>query len=109
MAEQLGGRALFRDVRDNLPQLRDALRELPTILNHLGEQAANGRIRFNLHSPELERIRKQLAEQRKQRFWLMTAAVGVVTGSVFLTLGTSLWLGWPILAGGLLAGILARP
>jgi ubiquinone biosynthesis protein len=109
MDEQIGGRAMLRDVRQNLPQLRDALRELPAILNHVGEQVAEGRIRFNLQSPELKQIRTQLDEQRKQRYWLTLAATGVVTGALVLTLGSIPWLGWTMLGAGALAGLAAKP
>ena len=109
MDEQVGGRALLKDVRDNLPQLRDALRELPTILHHIGEQASNGRIRFNLNSPELRDIRRQLVEQRRQRYWLAAAAVGIIAGVVVLTTVSTPWLGWSLLGAGVVAGIAARP
>jgi hypothetical protein len=109
MDEQIGGRAMLRDVRQNLPQLRDALRELPAILNHVGEQVAEGRIRFNLQSPELKQIRTQLDEQRKQRYWLTLAATGVITGALVLTLGSVPWLGWTMLGAGAIAGLAARP
>ncbi|MCG8369859.1 MAG: ubiquinone biosynthesis regulatory protein kinase UbiB [Proteobacteria bacterium] len=109
MDEQLGGRAMLRDVRDNLPQLRDALRELPAILHHLGEQAAEGRIRFNVQSPELEDIRRQLGEQRRQRYWLTASATSVVGGALVVTLGSLPWLGWTLLGAGALAAWVARP
>ena len=100
---------MLKDVRENLPQLRDALRELPTILNHLGAQAAEGRIRFNLQSPELRDIRKQLEEQRRQRYWLTAAATSAVTGTLVMTLGAVPWLGWVLLGAGVLAAYIARP
>ncbi len=109
MDEQVGGRAVLKDVRDNLPQLRDALRELPTILNHLGEQAANGRIRFNLHSPELKEIRRQLDEQRRQRYWLAAAATATVSGALVITLGSATWLGATLLGVGAISAWIARP
>jgi ubiquinone biosynthesis protein len=109
MDEQVGGRAMLKDVRENLPQLRDALRELPAILNHVGEQVAEGRIRFNLQSPELQDIREQLQEQRRQRYWLTTAATSVVAGSLIMTLGAVPWVGWALLGAGALAAYIARP
>lgn len=109
MDEQVGGRAMLRDVRQNLPQLREALRELPAILNHLGEQVAEGRIRFNLQSPELREIRRQLDEQRRQRYWLTAAATCVVSGAFVLTLGTAAWPGWLLLGAGVVAAAAARP
>ena len=109
MDEQVGGRALLKDVRDNLPQLRDALRELPAILNHVGEQVAEGRIRFNLQSPELKEIRKQLEEQRRQRYWLTAAATSAITGSLLVVLGPVPGAGWALLGIGALAAYAARP
>jgi len=109
MDEQVGGRAMFNDVRDNLPQLRDALRELPTILTHVGEQVAEGRIQFNLQSPELKEIRKQLDEQSRQRYWLTAAATSLVTGSLIMTLGSVPWAGWALLGVGAVTAYIARP
>jgi ubiquinone biosynthesis protein len=109
MDEQLGGRAMLRDVRENLPQLRDALREMPGILRQIGEQAAEGRIRFNLQSPELTEIRQQLDEQRRQRYWLTAAATCVVSGTLLMTLGGIAWAGWGLLGAGAVAAYMARP
>jgi ubiquinone biosynthesis protein len=109
MDEQVGGRALLRDVRQNLPQLRDALRELPAILNHIGEQVAEGRIRFNLQSPELREIRQQLDEQRRQRYWLTAAATCVICGAFVMTLGSITWPGWVLFGAGAIAAYAARP
>ena len=109
MDEQVGGRAMLRDVRDNLPQLRDALRDLPTILHHLGEQAAEGRIRFNLQSPELRAIRRQLDEQRRQRYWLAAAATSVISGALVVAVGPVVWPGFVLLGFGAVAAWVARP
>ena len=109
MDEQVGGRAMLKDVRDNLPQLRDSLRELPTILNHLGEQAANGRIRFNLNSPELTEIRRQLDEQRRQRYWLAAAATSAICGALVITMASMPWLGLALFGVGAVSAWVARP
>ena len=109
MDEQVGGRAMLKDVRDNLPQLRDALRELPTILQHFGEQAANGRIRFNLNSPELREIRRQLDEQRRQRYWLAAAATSTVSGVLLITMAAMPVLGLGLLGVGAVSAWAARP
>ncbi len=108
MDEQVGGRALLKDVRENLPQLRDALRELPAAIQTLSEQAAGGKIQLDLRSPDLEQLRTQIAEQRRQRYWLTVAAVGVIGSILLLTLGGIPWLGWSLLGVGLAAGFAAR-
>ena len=109
MDEQVGGRALLKDVRENLPQLREALRELPGILNHVGEQLGEGRIRFNLQSPELGEINKQLDGQRRQRYWLTAAATSAVTGALVMTLGPEPFIGWVLLGAAALFAYIARP
>ncbi len=109
MDEQVGGRALLKDVRDNLPQLRDAMRQLPAILHQLGDQAAEGKIRINVQSPDLNEIKQLLIDQRRQRYWLAAAVTGVIAGTLVLTLSTLPWLGLSLLTGGVLAGIAARP
>lgn len=109
MDEQVGPRALLKDLRDNLPQYREAMRELPAIIHYLGKQAAKGDIEFNVRSSELQEIREQLNTQRRQRYWLVVAATSVVSGTLVLTLGALPWLGWSLLAVGGIAALAARP
>jgi ubiquinone biosynthesis protein len=109
MDEQIGGRALLKDFRDNLPQFRDAMRELPVIIQNLGEQAAEGRMNFKLQSPELRQIQKQLANQQRQRYWLTPAATAVVSGSLVLTQGSIPELAWSLIGAGVIAAYAARP
>ncbi len=109
MDEQIGARSMLKDLRDNLPQLRDALRELPAILQDLGEQAAEGRLNVGLKSQELQQIQKQLAVQQRQRYWLTIAATAIITGALLLTSGSMPELAWPLLAAGAVAAFAARP
>jgi len=109
MDEQVGPRAILSDLRENLPQLRDAMRELPAIVNHLGEQAANGRIRFNVQSPELRQIQQQLTEQRRQRYWLAIAATALAAAAFAMMQDATPILAWSLLAAGVLSFYVARP
>jgi ubiquinone biosynthesis protein len=109
MDEQVGGRAVLKDLRDNLPQFRDAMRELPGIIQQLGEQASEGRINFNLQSPEIRQIKEQLVTQQRQRYWLTAAATAVFSGTLVLTLGSIPLLAWSLLAAGAFAAYAARP
>ena len=109
MDEQVGGKAFLKDIRQNLPQMRDALKELPTILRYLGEQAAEGHVNLNLKSSELTEIKNLLAEQQRQRRWLTAAAAAVVSGGLVLTFGAIPELAWVLFAAGALAVFAARP
>jgi hypothetical protein len=97
MDEQVGARAMIDDFRENLPQLRQALRELPGVLRELSERATNGELAFDLRSAEIERIRSELESQRRQRYWLAVAVTGLLAGTLVLTL-----YGSPVIGGGLL-------
>ena len=109
MDEQVGGRAMLKDLRENLPQLRDALRELPQVIQQLGEQLADGKLGVQMQAPELDEIRQQLATQQRQRYWLTAAATAMVSGVLVLTLGELPELAWGLLAAGAVAAFAARP
>ncbi|MCH9694216.1 MAG: ubiquinone biosynthesis regulatory protein kinase UbiB [Gammaproteobacteria bacterium] len=109
MDEQVGPSAILKDFRENLPQLRDALRELPVIIQRLGDQAAEGRIKMNVQSTELTRMREQFVQQQRQRFWLTAAATGVVAGTLVILFADFPVVGYSLAALGVAAGIAARP
>jgi ubiquinone biosynthesis protein len=103
MDEQVGARAMIDDLRENLPQLRHALRELPAVIRELSDRAKAGDLALDLRSAEIERIRRELEGQRRQRYWLAVAMTSLLAGTLVLTL-----YGSPVIGGGLLiAGALA--
>ena len=54
-------------------------------------------------------MRKQLDEQRRQRYWLTAAATSIVSGTLVLALGPLPWLGWTLLGAGAVAAWAGRP
>jgi ubiquinone biosynthesis protein len=103
MDEQVGARAMIDDLRENLPQLRHALRELPAVIRELSDRAKAGDLALDLRSAEVERIRRELEGQRRQRYWLAVAMTSLLAGTLVITL-----YGSPVIGGGLLiAGALA--
>ncbi|HEX7062916.1 MAG TPA: ubiquinone biosynthesis regulatory protein kinase UbiB [Woeseiaceae bacterium] len=109
MDEQVGVRALLGDVRDNLPQLREALRELPGAVRLLAEQAAHGRLAFDVRAPALAARDRELASARRQRFWLAAGFTGFVSGVLVLSLSGALWTGWLLVIAGAAALWAGRP
>jgi ubiquinone biosynthesis protein len=108
MDEQVGPQAIIADFREHLPQVRHALRELPNALQNLSEQLSGSEITVQIDARELERISQSIEAQRSQRFWLAVAVTGIVTGTVVLTTGAPLWLGWSLVGAGAIAGVLSR-
>ena len=109
MNEQVGPRAVFDDLRENLPHFRDALRELPGVMRQISEQAAQGNLKIEVDSRSLQQIRKELKIQQKQRFWLACGMTAIVSGTLLLSLGEIPWLGWLLLTAGVAVTAAGRP
>jgi len=109
MDEQVGPRALLDSVRENVPQIRETMRELPGVIRLLTEQAAKGQLSFNVRSLELDEINLRLARQQQQRFWLGIGGTAFVSGVLILCFEAAPFAGWVLLAGGLAALAAGRP
>ncbi len=109
MDEQIGPRAVLAGMRENLPQLRDALRELPGAVRLLSEQAARGRLSFEVRAPEVERLEASLRTTRRQRFWLALGFTGFISGVLVLTLADAALAGSLLLLAGSAALWTGRP
>ncbi len=109
MDEQVGARGVIESIRDNLPQLREAMRALPGVLHQLSEQAASGEINFRLQSPELKHVEQQLADQQRQRFLLAAGTVLALAGTLLVVMETAPWAGWGLLAAGVYVFYRGRP
>ena len=109
MDEQVGPRAVIGDLRENLPQLRDALRELPAAIKHLADQAAEGKLRVRAHTPDLKLLREQLRQQQKQRFLLAVGLAATISGTLILALDTMPGPGWVLIVAGIISLVAGRP
>ena len=109
MDEQMGPRAVLKQLREDLPQAREALRELPAVIHYLSRQMSRGRLRLQLDAPELVEIRDQLRKQQKQRYWLAAGATAVITGSLILSSGLRPTAAWVLIFAGIIAIFMGRP
>ncbi|MEM1174052.1 MAG: ubiquinone biosynthesis regulatory protein kinase UbiB [Pseudomonadota bacterium] len=109
MDEQVGPRAIVDDLRVNLPQIRQALRHLPVAARQIAEQAATGDLKLDVESPAIKDIRSELAGQRRQRFWLVMAATGILSASLVFALGANSLLAGGLLGFGVIAAWFGRP
>jgi ubiquinone biosynthesis protein len=109
MDEQVGGRAVLESLRENLPQLRDAIRELPGVIRHLSEQASRGKLQMNIESADLGELRRMLSEQQRQRFYLGIGGTASVCGVLLISLGSAPAFGWVLFAAGMISMMLVRP
>ena len=103
MDEQVGARAVVESFRDNLPLLRETLRDLPLALRYLTERATAREKRVLLDAPELAEISARLALQDRRRFWLATGFAAAISGVLVILFGTVAWPGWVLAAAGVAA------
>ncbi len=109
MNEQMGPQAMMESLRENLPQMRDAMRQLPSAIHNLAEQAQKGEFRVTLDAPELQDLQLQMRQQQAQRFKLGVAATATICGTLLLAFGPMEWLGWSFVGVGAIAFFTARP
>ena len=109
MDEQVGGRAILKDLRQNLPQIRDTLKDLPAILRYLGRQASS-HSDLRSESLDLQEIKKLMAKQQRQqkRNWLMVAAIMVISGGLALHFSAFPELALGLFSAGILAAIISK-
>ena len=109
MDEQVGPQAVIDDLRENLPQLRQALRELPTAIRELADRASTGDLTLDVQSAQIERLREEIESQRVQRYWLIVAMTSILSGTLVLTLTGNAYIGGGLLIAGLLGIFAGRP
>ncbi len=108
MTERLGGRAAFREFREHLPELRDALRELPGLVRRLADQTDDGPLALSVHSPEIDALRAEMRsnERRRRQFNLGLIVTGC--GAATLAFTGFAWLGGGLVAAGVAGLLLAN-
>ena len=93
MNEQVGPRAILDDFRENLPQLRQSLQDLPAVLKQIADQSSSQDPSIGKQVAEFQKLRADMREHQRQRYWLTAAATGVISGTLLLALEGNLY--WP--------------
>ena len=109
MNEQVGPRAILDDFRENLPQLRQSLQDLPAVLKQIADQSSSQDPSIGKQVAEFQKLRADMREHQRQRYWLTAAATGVISGTLLLALEGNLY--WPAVLYGIaaVASFAARP
>ena len=100
MSEQIGGRAALDQLRQDLPQIRDALRELPGVVRYLAEKISHDDLKLQLNAPEIAALRRDLAMQQRRRYLFACGATAILSGVLVLLLGKVAWAGWLLVGSG---------
>ncbi len=106
VAERWSVRALMRDVRKQLPDMLQALHQLPPLVGNTIQRASDGRFSVPVDTTEIERLKNTIREDGRRRDVTLVTAVGVLSGVILLATGAGPeWLGFT-LVGASVVGLL---
>jgi ubiquinone biosynthesis protein len=106
-ADRLSGRNLAQQLRRQLPDVSEALRMLPQVLQHFVQQASEGRFRLKVEQAGIEELRRELRASARRRDLTVVSAVALLGGLVWLALGASPWPGVVLCGAALLGAVVA--
>ncbi|MEJ2513782.1 MAG: ubiquinone biosynthesis regulatory protein kinase UbiB [Gammaproteobacteria bacterium] len=110
MRERISGRAIVERLREQLPEVGESIQEFPQVVHAILQRAAEGRLQVEVKQPALEKLHRDLASDRRQRWKLTVGAAALLSGVLWLGLETSpVAPGWLLLVAGAAALGLSRP
>jgi len=107
-SDRLSGRNLALQLRRQLPDLSEALRMLPQVLQQAVQQASEGNFRIKVEQPGIEVLREEIRASARRRDATIVGAVTLLGGIVWLSIAGSPWPGILLCVGGAIAIALAR-
>jgi ubiquinone biosynthesis protein len=107
-ADRLSGRNLASQLRRQLPDLSEALRMLPQVLQQAVQAASDGNFRLKVEQPGIEELRAELRASARRRDATIVGAVTLLGGLVWLAVSFNPWPGLVLSVGGVIAIVLAR-
>jgi ubiquinone biosynthesis protein len=107
-ADRLSGRNLAAQLRRQLPDLSEAVRMLPQVLQQAVQQASDGTFRISVDQPGIEELRAELRAGARRRDATIVGAATLLGGLVWLAVSFNPWPGAVLCAAGAIAILLAR-
>ena len=86
MSEQVGARAFFKSLRNNLPLWGEKLPELPVLIHAALKQTAAHGVQLAQQSAELEQLRRTMKNADRRRYHAIIGGALLVSASVLLGL-----------------------
>jgi ubiquinone biosynthesis protein len=107
-ADRLSGRNLAEQLRRQLPDLSEAVRMLPQVLQQAVQRASDGGLRLRVDQPELESLREEIRAGASRRDATIVGAATLLGGLLWLAVNVNPWPGVVLCAAGALAIALVR-
>ncbi len=85
-SEQLGPRALLKNLKAHLPLWAETLPQLPTLLHDVAKRAQQGELELQWRSDEIAKLRHEVKRANRRSFAAITAAGLMISAAVILGL-----------------------
>ena len=82
MSEQLGGKALLRELKAQVPRWSEMLPRLPALAYEVMEQARDGRLEMRIKSEDLELVRREVKRANQRTVLAIIGAALLMSASV---------------------------
>lgn len=82
MKEQIGIKALVRELKVQAPYLGETLPRLPALLHEVLSQAREGRLEMRIHSQDLERVRREIKQASQRTVLVIMGSTLVLTAGI---------------------------
>lgn len=101
MRERVSGRAFVERLRTQLPELAEAAKTLPQLVQGMIQQAADGRLRLQVDSSGIEALKRTVQTTNARRDAVTVASVLLGSGLVWLGVAHNpAWPGWLLALSG---------
>ena len=109
VAERWSLRALARDARKQMPDMLQALRQLPPLMANTIQRASDGLLNVPVDSKQIERLQQTIREDGRRRDVTIISAVVALSGILLMTVGGApLWVGYTLIAASVVALLYLR-
>lgn len=103
MKDQIGARALLKQLKKDLPRWGETLPQLPLLTHKALQQAAEGKLKLQLHEQDIEQLKNEIRQHHERRNKTI-AGGGILIASSIVLASNATPLGWPV--GGAIIGAL---
>ncbi len=107
-ADRFSGRSFAEQFRRQLPDINEAVRALPQVLQQFIQKAGEGTLRIRMDQAPYEELRREIRESGRRRDQTIIGAAVLLAGIVWLALRVDWLPGALMTAAGLVAVVLAR-
>ena len=98
MTERWSVRAMARELRSQLPDLVQAVRQLPPLFENTVQRAADGRLQLQVEARNIERLQQEIREDGRRRDVTIIAGLAALAGVIWLAVDAApAWPGYLVL------------